>query len=73
MKLFVVLAPLVLAGCATQQATVWVKDGSTQDEFARDRGQCIQSTYSVPLASTFQQMAVFSGCMQGKGWQEVSR
>jgi hypothetical protein len=59
-----------MAGCATQPKTVWYKAGSTEDEFMRDRGQCIQATFSAPLATTFQQMAIFSGCMQGKGWQE---
>lgn len=67
------LAAATLSGCAAKPETVWNRAGSTEDEFLRDRGQCIQATFSAPLATQFQQAAIFSGCMQGKGWQEVPR
>ena len=73
MKLLALCAAALLVGCATKPEMMWYRDGSTQDEFLRDRGQCIQSTFSATFATTFQQMAIFSGCMQGKGWQEVPR
>ncbi|QIM51599.1 hypothetical protein [Hydrogenophaga crocea] len=71
MKLYALVLAAVLAGCASQPKTVWVKAGSTEDEFMRDRGQCMQATFSVPLATKMQQMMVYASCMQGKGWREV--
>lgn len=73
MKVFSLIAIATLAGCASSPDMVWVRDGSTEDEFMRDRGQCIQAMYSVPLADNFQKMAVYSGCMQGKGWRSVPK
>lgn len=69
----IALISMMAVGCATREQTVWVKPGSTEDEFLRDRGQCIQATFSVPFATAFQQTAVFVGCMQGKGWREEKR
>jgi hypothetical protein len=70
MKAAAFVCALLLAGCATQPETVWYKAGASNDEFMRDRGQCIQATFSATFATTFQQAAIFTGCMQGKGWQE---
>lgn len=58
-----------LVGCASKPM-VWDRAGSTEDDFHRDRGQCIQAAFSVPLADNFQKQAVFVSCMQGKGWRE---
>lgn len=66
----VLLSLVVVAGCAQKQYH-WEKSGSTPDEFHRDRGQCMQATFSTPLATTMQQQAIFASCMQGKGWYSV--
>lgn len=54
-----------LAGCATTEK-VWMHPTANQQQFAQDRGQCIAQAYAAP--TTFQQSAIFNGCMQGKGW-----
>jgi hypothetical protein len=55
-----------LSACARQQ--VWVRNGSTQDDFYRDRGQCQAQGFSVANPSLLQAAIVFNSCMQGKGW-----
>lgn len=64
----VVLAALV--GCASKKYQ-WEKAGASQDDFHRDRGQCMQSTFSTPLAGAMQQQMIYASCMQGKGWYSV--
>lgn len=71
MRIAAALTALALAGCATGNDFTWEKAGGTQDEFHRDRGQCMQATFSMPFAAAQQQMAVYSSCMQGKGWYAV--
>ena len=71
MRIFAALTALALAGCATGNDFTWEKAGGTQDEFHRDRGQCLQAMSSVPLAGVQQQMMVYSSCLQGKGWYAV--
>lgn len=55
-----------LAGCATDQ--VWVRNGSTQDEFYRDKGQCQAQGFGIANTGLLQAAIVFNSCMQGKGW-----
>ena len=54
------------SGCATQQ--VWMREGSTQDDFYRDQGQCKAQGFGVANVSLLQAAIVFNSCMQGKGW-----
>lgn len=63
---------LLLAGCATQQTMIWDKQGWNQREYAADEGQCKAQALSVPGAMTnaIQVAAVFSSCMQGKGYHQ---
>jgi len=61
------LATLWLAACATRQQ-VWVRNGSTQDDFYRDQGQCKAQGFGVANANLLQAAIVFNSCMQGKGW-----
>lgn len=60
------LIALVLTGCAKDG--VWVRQGSTADDFYRDRGACLAQAQSVPFAPPMQVASVFASCMQGKGW-----
>lgn len=61
---------LLLAGCATKQGG-WDKPGATEQDFHKDRGQCVAQAYAAP--TTFQQSAIVIGCMQGKGWYWIER
>lgn len=70
MKIATISLAAVLAGCASPEYR-WEKAGGTADEFHRDRGQCIQSMMSVPFATTQDKMAIYSSCLQGKGWYSV--
>ena len=70
MRILILTLAAVLVGCASPEYR-WEKAGGTADEFHRDRGQCIQSMMSVPLASTYDKMAIYSSCLQGKGWYSV--
>lgn len=70
---------VILAGCASAGGggagggsnMRWEKQGGTQDEFHRDRGQCIQAMMSTPFATTNDKMAIYASCLQGKGWYSV--
>jgi hypothetical protein len=64
------LIVLLLAACA-QTEKGWDKPGATEDEFYRDRGQCVAQAYAAPTA--MQQTMIMAGCMQGKGWVWVER
>lgn len=70
-----IFALALLASCATPE-TVWVRAGSTEQEFHRDAGQCrAQAVGSSPFMNSLQIAVVYSGCMEGKGWhvQEVRK
>lgn len=62
-------AAAVLAACAGPK--VWTRDGATQDDFYRDRGQCQAQAFSVPNVPVMQAALVFNSCMQGKGWHQT--
>ena len=59
-------ALLLLAGCASEY--VWVKPGSSQQDFYMDQGQCRAQAFSVPAAPAWQIAVIYNNCMQGKGW-----
>lgn len=70
-KVFIaaVLASLaLLTGCATTEA-VWVKDGSNQQSFTMDMGQCRAQAFAFPGAPLIQRVIVLEACMEGKGWE----
>lgn len=70
------LPALLLAGCATTEV-VWHKNGASQQDFHADQGQCKAQALSVPGAMApsmaSQVVAVYSACMQGKGWYATER
>lgn len=67
MKRFAIAAVVMLTACRSGIPDGgWEKAGSTADEFARDRGQCVSQAFAAP--TSFQQSAILIGCMQGKGW-----
>lgn len=70
MRIIILAAAMVLAGCASKQYQ-WEKSGASQDDFHRDRGQCMQATFSTPLAGAMQQQMIYASCMNGKGWYSV--
>jgi hypothetical protein len=74
MKKQLLFAVLLVGGCATTE-TVWVKSGSTQQDFYVESSQCRAQGASVPMASMFQIVMVYTNCMGGKGWyqQEVPK
>lgn len=75
-NIIVVAVAVTAFGCAK----VWYKDGGTNDEFNKDRYECMQqaqqqvSTIAVGKYSGFGQsgqetnMALFNGCMNARGW-----
>ena len=67
-----IVALLAASGCA-QTAPVWVKQGSTQQSFDIDMGQCQAQAFSVPGMPPAQVSMVFSACMRGKGWRQETR
>lgn len=68
-----VLLPLaVISGCATTES-VWVKNGSSQQNFNMDMGQCRAQAFAVPGAPLMQVAIVQNSCMEGKGWQLEDR
>lgn len=72
MRSAIVVGALALSACASGGNDFrWEKQGGTTDDFHRDRGQCIQSMMSVPLATTNDKMAIYWSCLQGKGWYAV--
>lgn len=74
MKLVFAAAALaaLTAGCATTER-VWVRQGSTEQEFYMDRGLCQAQAFGVSGVTTFQAALVFASCMRGKGWESVER
>lgn len=69
-RLLILAAITLLGACASKQYR-WEKAGATQDDFHRDRGQCMQATFSTPLAGSMQQQMIYASCMNGKGWYNV--
>lgn len=69
----ILLLVALLTACATERRQEsWVKpDGSgSQAELTADDGACRAQAFSVPGAmnNMLQVAAVYSSCMQGKGW-----
>lgn len=61
---------LLLSSCATSQPKgAWYRDGATTDDFYRERGQCIVEARANNRTTMLFDPIIFSGCMQGKGWQ----
>lgn len=73
MRLVLLMAVVgAIAGCATTER-VWMREGSTDQEFYMDRGQCQAQAFGIPGVTTFQAALVFTSCMRGKGWESVER
>lgn len=73
MKLIVIAALIWLAGCATHKNDwYWQKDGSTEQDFNQDQGQCHAQAFGVSNAPLMQVVLVYDGCMRGKGWNKVA-
>ena len=82
------LAMLVLAGCAPPTEYVWVKNGANIQDFNVDSGQCKAEAFSAPempapgmpapgmpapAMPMMQKEIIYSNCMQGKGWYKEER
>lgn len=65
-------AVLLQVGCATNKGSHWEKQGSTQNEFNMDLGQCraqaLSGTGGMVSVGT---VMIMESCMQGKGWYRV--
>ena len=71
MKKFLFLAVAVcLVGCGTMQPKKWYKDGSTEQDFYMDQGQCKAQAFGVSGVSMLQAAMVYNSCLQGKGWYQ---
>lgn len=70
-RLIALCTALALIGCSTQPKWNWAKDGSTQQDFNMDNGQCRAQAFSVASGNMMQIALVHDGCMQGKGWYKV--
>lgn len=68
----ILFACFVVIGCASTES-VWVKDGSTQEDFNVDAGQCKAQAFSAPGMPMMQVAIIYSSCMQGKGWHREER
>ena len=67
MKKLYFLMILFLSGCATTE-TVWVKPGSTEQDFYIDSSQCKAQGASIAGVSLYQLVFVYQNCMAGRGW-----
>jgi hypothetical protein len=61
-----------LAGCASTER-VWVKPGSTEQDFYMDKGQCQAQAFGAPGMYTMQVAMVYNACMRGRGWYMEER
>lgn len=62
------LVLLLLVGCAREKRG-WYRDGATEEDFYRDRGQCVAQASAAPFGPMSDQaLLIMGGCMQGKGW-----
>lgn len=75
MKYAIAVAVLLLTGCATRPQMAWFKDGSTQQDFNAELGQCRAQAFGVPGAmnNLLQVAIVQQNCMLGKGWEQRPR
>lgn len=85
MKLIVAtLCVGLLAGCATTQPTVWVKDGASQQDFDQARAQCEYEVAAATQAPDYSYRTIVGQeldramrqrelgvlCMQAKGFRQ---
>lgn len=71
MKRLVLIAAVLCAGCATP--TVWIKDGSTQQDFATDAYECERDSrqsgyYGDGLIGVLNMQQFQQRCMNARGW-----
>jgi hypothetical protein len=67
-RAFLVVALLLLGGCAAAQPTRWEKPGATQEAFMRDRFVCLQQT-PLDRAGNYN-TTLFAACMGARGYKE---
>ena len=61
----VIVLPLLATGCMTPPT--WHKDGSSQEDFYTDQGQCRAQAFSAANQNALG--VIYNSCMQGKGWR----
>jgi hypothetical protein len=66
------LACLLLIGCAQQPNFHWERGGSSDRDFYQDSGYCKAQAFSVSSGLIMQIAIVYTGCMEGRGWQRVA-
>jgi len=71
---------LILSGCATTTPMVWYKSGASQEEYSRDRYNCLREAQQPVTGSYVNRYAgessgqiitnnqLYSACMNAKGW-----
>ena len=69
--MLITLMAITLAACSSQP--IWNKDGgASQTEFEMAQGQCRAQGFQIPGVYVMQAVAVFTACMQGKGFFRVN-
>jgi hypothetical protein len=75
-----VILPLVLAACATQPQTLWLKPGAASEDFGQDRYACLQQSQQqsssayidryggVANSGAITNGGLYDACMNSKGW-----
>jgi len=70
MKVAAALTLAALSACRSApplRPPTWEKPGATEQMWRRDRGFCDAQASGSPVGPT-QQLLVFNGCLEGKGW-----
>ncbi len=73
-KIFFLLVFCTMAffGCIQHQQKkfMWYKPDSTDEDFYRDRGQCVSEARAGNRTTLLFDPIIFSGCMAGRGWHQ---
>ena len=69
--LMLVLQTLLISGCATK----WTKDNYIEQEFHRDKGECLAQCGQASGAQgcTYATEHIYDSCMMGKGWRKADQ
>jgi len=73
MKLSLIFAALLMAGCATGNDWHWEKPRASHQDFAMDSGQCRAQALSGTGGFVSQgTVMIMYSCLEGKGWQRIA-
>lgn len=69
LRISILAFAVTLGGCST----TYYRDGSTEEDFYRDQGQCKAQSMSGGfiggMLGAAREAQIFQACMQGKGWR----